>query len=52
MPNCVILLWVVWNKNKNKFMFDQSALENIFLIFFVFVSEGLVSYAMLKSVSL
>ncbi len=28
MPNCVILLWVVWNKNKNKFMFDQSKLEN------------------------
>ncbi len=22
MPNCVILVWVVWNKNKNKFMFD------------------------------
>ncbi len=25
MSNCVILLWVVWN---NKFMFDQSGLEN------------------------
>ncbi len=28
MPNCVILLWVVWNKNKNKWVFDQSELEN------------------------
>ncbi len=24
----MILLWVVCNKNKNKFMFDQSGLEN------------------------
>ncbi len=24
----MILLQVVWNKNKNKFMFDQSGLEN------------------------
>ncbi len=24
----MILLWVVWNKNKNKFMFDQSGLVN------------------------
>ncbi len=28
-----ILLWVVWNKNKNKFMFDQSGLENTFVVF-------------------
>ncbi len=33
MPNCVILLWVVWNKNKNMFMFDQSELENTFVVF-------------------
>ncbi len=33
MPNCVILLWIVWNKNKNKFMFDQSGLENTFVVF-------------------
>ncbi len=33
MPNYVILLWVVWNKNKNKFMFDQSGLENTFVVF-------------------
>ncbi len=33
MPNCVILLWVVWNKNKNKFMFYQSGLENTFAVF-------------------
>ncbi len=29
----IILLWVVCNKNKNKFMFDQSGLENTFVIF-------------------
>ncbi len=29
----MILLWVVWNKNKNKFMFDQSGLENTFVVF-------------------
>ncbi len=28
----LILLWVVWNKNKNKFMFDQSGLENTFIV--------------------
>ncbi len=28
-----ILLWVVCNKNKNKFMLDQSGLENIFVVF-------------------
>ncbi len=28
----MILLWVVWNKN-NKFMFDQSWLENTFIVF-------------------
>ncbi len=33
MPNCVILLWVVWDKDKNKFMFDQSGLENTFVVF-------------------
>ncbi len=31
--DCVILLWVVWNKNKNNFMFDQSGLENTLFIF-------------------
>ncbi len=32
---CLIMisLWVVWNKNKNKFMFDQSRLENTFIVF-------------------
>ncbi len=29
----MILLWVVCNKNKNKFMFDQSGLENTFVVF-------------------
>ncbi len=29
----MILLWVVWNKNKKKFMFDQSGLENTFVVF-------------------
>ncbi len=29
----MILLWVVCNKNKNKFMLDQSRLENTFVIF-------------------
>ncbi len=29
----MILLWVVWNKNRNKFMFDQSGLENTFVVF-------------------
>ncbi len=29
----MILLWVVYNKNKNKFMFDQSGLENTFVVF-------------------
>ncbi len=33
MPNCVILLWVVWNKNKNKVMFDQSGLASTFVDF-------------------
>ncbi len=28
MPIYVILLWVVWDKNKNKFVFDQSGLKN------------------------
>ncbi len=32
LPNYV-LLWVVCNKNKNKFMFDQSGLENTFCVF-------------------
>ncbi len=26
LPNCVILLWVVWNKNKNRLLFDQQGL--------------------------
>ncbi len=32
---CLIMisLWVVWNKNMNKFMFDQSGLENTFVVF-------------------
>ncbi len=33
---CLIVLfyeWVVWNENKNKFMFDQSMLENTFIVF-------------------
>ncbi len=29
----MILLWVVCNKIKNKFMFDQSDLENTFVVF-------------------
>ncbi len=29
----MILLWVVWNKNKNKFMVNQSGLENTFVVF-------------------
>ncbi len=29
----MILLWVVWNKNKKQFMFDQSGLENTFVLF-------------------
>ncbi len=29
----MILLWVVYNKNKNKLMFDQSGLENTFVVF-------------------
>ncbi len=29
----MIILWVVCNKNKNKFMFDQSGLENTFVVF-------------------
>ncbi len=28
----IILLWVVWNKNTNKFVFDQSGPENTFLV--------------------
>ncbi len=31
----MILLWVVCNKNKNKFMFDQSGLENTIRCFCV-----------------
>ncbi len=33
MPIYVILLWVVWNKNKNKFMFDQSGQQNRLVVF-------------------
>ncbi len=46
MPNYVILLWVVWNKKKNKFMFDQSGLENIrcFCVGLFYSSFGLVKY--------
>ncbi len=29
----IILLWVVWNKNKNNYMFYQSGLENTFVVF-------------------
>ncbi len=29
----MILLCIVCNKNKNKFMFDQSGLENTFVVF-------------------
>ncbi len=29
----LVLIWVVWNKNKNKFMFDQSGLEKTFIVF-------------------
>ncbi len=29
----MILLWVVSNKNLKKFMFDQSGLENTFVVF-------------------
>ncbi len=29
----MILLWVVCNKNKKKFIFDQSGLENTFVVF-------------------
>ncbi len=29
----VILLWLAWNKNKNKFMLDQSGLENTVVVF-------------------
>ncbi len=29
----MILLWVVCNKNKNKFMFDQFVFENTFVIY-------------------
>ncbi len=32
MPNFV-LLWVVCNENKKKYMLDQSGLENIFVVF-------------------
>ncbi len=32
---CLIILWVEWNKNKNKnkIMYDQSGLENSFIVF-------------------
>ncbi len=53
MPIYVILLWVVWNKNKNKFMFDQSGLENTFLFIFcvgLFHSPfGLMKYPYTKT---
>ncbi len=29
MPIYIILLWVVWNKKKNKFVFDQSGVGAI-----------------------
>ncbi len=29
----MILLWVVWNKNKNRFMLYQNGLENTFIDF-------------------
>ncbi len=33
MPMYIILLWVVCSKNKNKFVFDQSGFESIFIDF-------------------
>ncbi len=33
MPIYVILLCIIWNNNKNKFMFDQFGLENTFVVF-------------------
>ncbi len=33
VPIYVILLWIVWNKNKNKFVFDQSGLDNTSIVF-------------------
>ncbi len=35
----MILLWVVWNKNKNNFMFDQSWLEKTNLWFCVWLHK-------------
>ncbi len=29
----MILLWVVWNKNKNKFIYEQSGLEETYIVF-------------------
>ncbi len=43
----MILLWVVCNKNKNRFMFDHSGLENTFVVYCVELfqlSFGLVIY--------
>ncbi len=43
----MILLWVALNKNKNKFMFDQSGLENTFIVFLcraISLILGLVKY--------
>ncbi len=42
-----ILLWIIWNRNKNKFMFDQFGLENTFVVFcvgLVHSSFGLMKY--------
>ncbi len=33
MPNCVIFLWVIWNTHMNTFAFDQSGMENTFIVF-------------------
>ncbi len=44
----MILLWVVWNKNKNKFMFDQSGLENIF----VFLCRVILLVVLTREISL
>ncbi len=33
MSNYVIVLWLEWNKNNNKFMFDQSEQENASVVF-------------------
>ncbi len=52
-PSYVILIWVVWNENKNKFVFDQTRLENVsvvmYRVYLFHLSFELIKYPYTKT---